>query len=411
MGNYHTKLRKAGYAVIAINTGIKCTPQMASKGLKRPKRNEVNYLPKLPEGQNKDGLEAERKLLVEEMKKQNPSGTVIASKDGSDLPTVETGDCGDLTSSENPEGALACPFSRKTKLVEFYEKHCQTVPNGNVIKAPLKTQHCRASTSGFATTLKLRSARVLTARLHQKVLNLEHECHLKDKELQDLMMNTQVFASVHSLNVLSPECLLVVMKFVATEIHHQFFGLPCIYLEAALLAPVHKVLDQSSVLPVNSIIIIRDQADDGRVIRELLQRNGVGVILKKDFSKSLVEVKRVSDRVMNVKLEVEGVMINVISAYASQVGCEMEEKEKFWSELDKVVESRKVLGVTSGNRNEDKETWWWNVEVQESIRRKRLAKQNWDRQSDEKSRQEYKEMRQQVKRHVAKAKEKAYEEL
>ncbi|KAI5625024.1 hypothetical protein C0J50_15415 [Silurus asotus] len=32
--------------------------------------------------------------------------------------------------------------------------------------------------------------------------------------------------------------------------------------------------------------------------------------------------------------------------------------------------ARKVLGVTSGNRKEDKETWWWNKEVQESIRRK-----------------------------------------
>ncbi|KAI5624580.1 hypothetical protein C0J50_15862 [Silurus asotus] len=314
------------------------------------------------------------------------------------------------------------------------------------------------------------------------------------------------------------------------------------------------------------------------------KRNGVGVILKKEYSKSVVEVKRVSDRVMIVKVEVEGMMINVISAYASQVGCEMEEKKRFWSELDEVVDgvrrkerlvigadfighvgegnssdeevmgrygfkesnvegqmvvdfakrmemavvntyfkkkedhrvtyksggrctqvdyvlcrrcnlkeigdgkvlagdsvarqhrmvvcrmaldvkkkrirvrtdrrkrwwklkeeecsvrfrekvrlglgggeevldncattagvmreaARKVLGVTSGNRKQERETWWWNEEVKESIRRKRLAKQKWDRQSDEKSRQEYKEMRQQVKRDVAKAKEKAYEEL
>ncbi|KAF7692565.1 hypothetical protein C0J45_17229 [Silurus meridionalis] len=56
--------------------------------------------------------------------------------------------------------------------------------------------------------------------------------------------------------------------------------------------------------------------------------NGVGVILKEENSKSVVEVKRVSDGVINVKLEVEGVMINVISAYAPQVGCEMKEKEK-----------------------------------------------------------------------------------
>ncbi|KAF7711868.1 hypothetical protein HF521_000879, partial [Silurus meridionalis] len=72
--------------------------------------------------------------------------------------------------------------------------------------------------------------------------------------------------------------------------------------------------------------------------------------------------------------------------------------------------ARKVLGVTSGNRKEDKETWW-NEEVQESIGRKRLVKQNWYRQSDEKSRHEYKEIRQQLKRDVANAKEKAYEEL
>ncbi|KAI5098342.1 hypothetical protein C0J45_12069 [Silurus meridionalis] len=72
------------------------------------------------------------------------------------------------------------------------------------------------------------------------------------------------------------------------------------------------------------------------------KRNGVGVILKEEYSKCVVEVKRVSDRVMIVKMEVEGVMINVISAYATQVGCEMEEKEKFWSEGNRVDEE--VMG-------------------------------------------------------------------
>ncbi|KAI5611754.1 hypothetical protein C0J50_1395, partial [Silurus asotus] len=94
------------------------------------------------------------------------------------------------------------------------------------------------------------------------------------------------------------------------------------------------------------------------------KRNGVGVILKEEYSKSVVKVKRVSNSVMNVKLEVEGVMINVISAYASQVGCEMEEKEKFWNELDEVVEGeprdeRLVIGaefnghVGEGNRGDE----------------------------------------------------------
>ncbi|KAK3507156.1 hypothetical protein QTP70_009289 [Hemibagrus guttatus] len=304
------------------------------------------------------------------------------------------------------------------------------------------------------------------------------------------------------------------------------------------------------------------------------KRNGVGVVLKEEFVRNVLEVKRVSDRVMSLKLEIEGVMLNVVSGYAPQVGCELEEKERFWSELDEVMESipmgekvvigadfnghvgegntgdeevmgkfgvkerniegqmvvdfakkidmavvntyfqkreehrvtyksggrrtqvdyilcrrgnlkeisdckvvvgesvarqhrmvvcrmtlmvcktkrskiekktkwwklkkeecceefrqklrqalggqvvlpddwettaeviretgRKVLGVSSGRRKEDKETWWWNEEVQDSIQRKRLAKKKWDMDRTEENRQEYKELQH---------KQRAYEEL
>ncbi|KAK3540907.1 hypothetical protein QTP86_004171 [Hemibagrus guttatus] len=315
------------------------------------------------------------------------------------------------------------------------------------------------------------------------------------------------------------------------------------------------------------------------------KRNGVGVVLKEEFVRNVLEVKRVSDRVMSLKLETEGVMLNVVSGYAPQVGCELEEKERFWSELDEVMESiptgerlvigadfnghvgegntgdeevmgrfgvkernlegqmvvdfakrmdmavvntyfqkreehrvtcqsggrrtqvdyilcrrgnlkeisdckvvvgesvarqhrmvvcrmtllvckmkrskreiekktkwwklkkeecceefrqklrqalggqvvlpddwettaeviretgRKVLGVSSGRRKEDKETWWWNEEVQDSIQRKRLAKKKWDMDRTEENRQEYKELQRRVKREVSKAKQKAYDEL
>ncbi|KAK3573105.1 hypothetical protein QTP86_013220 [Hemibagrus guttatus] len=67
------------------------------------------------------------------------------------------------------------------------------------------------------------------------------------------------------------------------------------------------------------------------------KRNGVGVILKEEFVRNVLEVKRVSDRVMSLKLEIEGEMLNVVSGYAPQVGCELEEKERFWSELDEVL--------------------------------------------------------------------------
>ncbi|KAK3550515.1 hypothetical protein QTP70_000068 [Hemibagrus guttatus] len=313
------------------------------------------------------------------------------------------------------------------------------------------------------------------------------------------------------------------------------------------------------------------------------KRNGVGVVLKEEFVRNVLEVKRVSDRVMSLKLEIEGVMLNVVSGYAPQVGCELEEKERFWSELDEVMENiptgervvigadfnghvgegnrgdeevmgkfgvkernlegqmvvdfakrmdmgvvntyfqkreehrvtyksggrstqvdyilcrrgnlkeisdckvvvgesvarqhrmvvcrmtlmvckkkrseiekktkwwklkkeecceefrqklrqalggqvvllddwettaeviretgRKVLGVSSGRRKEDKETWWWNEEVQDSIQRKRLAKKKWDMDRTEENRQEYKELQRRVKREVSKAKQKAYDEL
>ncbi|MCJ8735585.1 hypothetical protein PDJAM_G00248890 [Pangasius djambal] len=217
---------------------------------------------------------------------------------------------------------------------------------------------------------------------------------------------------------------------------------------------------------------------------------------------------------MSLKLEIEGVMLDVVSGYAPQVGCELEEKERFWSELDEVIESiptgervvigadfnghvgegntgdeevmgkfgveernlegqmvvdfakrmdmavvntyfqkreehrvtyksgdfrqklrqalggqvvlpddwettaevirvtgRKVLGVSSGRRKEDKETWWWNEEVQDSIQRKRLARKKWDMDRTKENRQEYKELQRRVKREVSKAKQEAYDEL
>ena len=69
------------------------------------------------------------------------------------------------------------------------------------------------------------------------------------------------------------------------------------------------------------------------------RRNGVGVILKEGYIKSVLEVRRVSERVITVKLEIERTPLNVVSAYAPQVGCGKREKEGFWSEIDEVVES------------------------------------------------------------------------
>ncbi|XP_065675781.1 uncharacterized protein LOC136091988 [Hydra vulgaris] len=82
-----------------------------------------------------------------------------------------------------------------------------------------------------------------------------------------------------------------------------------------------------------------------------------------------------------------------------------------WDETSNTVRyvARKILGVTSRQKKKDKETWWWNEEVQESLRGKRLAKKNWHFQQDKESRQKYKQMCGKTKRAVAK--DNLYEKL
>ena len=67
------------------------------------------------------------------------------------------------------------------------------------------------------------------------------------------------------------------------------------------------------------------------------KRNGIGIILKPELTKGVIEVRRVSDWVLEIKSEIGKELINVVSAYAPQVGCDTEEKEEFWTTMDKTV--------------------------------------------------------------------------
>ena len=53
--------------------------------------------------------------------------------------------------------------------------------------------------------------------------------------------------------------------------------------------------------------------------------------------------------------------------------------------------AKTVLGVTFGKRKGGRETWWWNEEVQESIKEKKEAKKAWDKIGDENTKKIYKE--------------------
>ncbi|XP_070001998.1 uncharacterized protein [Nicotiana sylvestris] len=123
-------------------------------------------------------------------------------------------------------------------------------------------------------------------------------------------------------------------------------------------------------------------------------KNGVGILVDREL---MIEVRRVNDRLMRIKLVVGGFTVNVISAYAPQVGLNQEVKKQFWDDLDEMVRSiphiEKLFiggdfnghigasagsyddvhgGYGFGDRNEGGD-WWCNGEVQGKVEAKKVA--------------------------------------
>ena len=69
------------------------------------------------------------------------------------------------------------------------------------------------------------------------------------------------------------------------------------------------------------------------------KKNTIGIVVREDLAESVLEIKRMSDRLMAMKLEVKGSILNIVSAYAPQVNNSMEEKNDFWEDLDELIES------------------------------------------------------------------------
>ena len=81
------------------------------------------------------------------------------------------------------------------------------------------------------------------------------------------------------------------------------------------------------------------------------RKNGIAIVVREELAESVLEVKRESDRLMTMKLEVKRFILNIVSAYAPQINNSMEEKNDFWEDLDGLIESvpkeeeRIVLGA------------------------------------------------------------------
>ena len=69
------------------------------------------------------------------------------------------------------------------------------------------------------------------------------------------------------------------------------------------------------------------------------EKNGIGIVVREELAESVLEVKRVSDRLMAMKLEVYGFILNIVRVYTPQVNNSMEEKNDFWEDLDGLIES------------------------------------------------------------------------
>lgn len=81
MGNYRTKMSKLGRLDVTINSGKRgrysTNGDPPNKHIKKPRKGEINFLPQYPEGLDDDDLESARQVLVNEMMKTKPNGSLI----------------------------------------------------------------------------------------------------------------------------------------------------------------------------------------------------------------------------------------------------------------------------------------------------------------------------------------------
>ena len=81
--------------------------------------------------------------------------------------------------------------------------------------------------------------------------------------------------------------------------------------------------------------------------------NGVGVVVGENLIDKVIEAERHGDKIIKLKLVLEGIIYNFISAYAPQVGRPREEKERFWTHLSQVMEKIADVGeiIIGGDLN------------------------------------------------------------
>src|SRR5206468_934019 len=65
--------------------------------------------------------------------------------------------------------------------------------------------------------------------------------------------------------------------------------------------------------------------------------SGVGILVAEKWLEKVVEVKRMNERLMLVRLTVGVRVVNIVSAYAPQAGRSYAEKEEFWLSMTNLL--------------------------------------------------------------------------
>ena len=89
-----------------------------------------------------------------------------------------------------------------------------------------------------------------------------------------------------------------------------------------------------------------------------------------------------------------------------------ESPEEIWVDMKEIVvpAAAEVCGRTSGKQLQEKETWWWNQEVQTAVKEKSIARRIWEEDNNYQTREEYRQKNRLTKRMVAIAKGEAKRE-
>jgi hypothetical protein len=66
-------------------------------------------------------------------------------------------------------------------------------------------------------------------------------------------------------------------------------------------------------------------------------KNGVGILIDKRLKNGVIAVRRQGNRIIMIKLIFGNLVLNIISAYALQVGLSDDVKRRFWEDLDDIV--------------------------------------------------------------------------